>query len=167
MQRQILVAVEEAFEAHQHSNEESNVWHSATVQLSQLYSRVFWERCDRNAWLPFLQYCAPPMTFGILLVRTTLRGLSDGCPCLPRLASSSISFALKNVTCLSGTPCFGPRLEIAIGFLECCRTPRVLQNSPATAINNPELGESIAISTLMFCRILAKFEDLCVVLVDE
>ena len=34
MQRQILVAVEEAFEAHQHSNEESNVWRSATAQLS-------------------------------------------------------------------------------------------------------------------------------------
>ena len=32
MQRQILVAVEEAFGAHQHSNEESNVWHSVTVQ---------------------------------------------------------------------------------------------------------------------------------------
>ena len=33
MQRQILVAVEEAFDAHQHSNEESNVWRSATAQL--------------------------------------------------------------------------------------------------------------------------------------
>ena len=33
MQRQILVAVEEAFEAHQRSNEESNVWRSVTVQL--------------------------------------------------------------------------------------------------------------------------------------
>ena len=34
VQRQILVAVEEAFGAHQHSNEESNVWPSVTVQLS-------------------------------------------------------------------------------------------------------------------------------------
>ena len=34
MQRQIVVAVEEAFEAHQHSNEESNVWRSVTAQLS-------------------------------------------------------------------------------------------------------------------------------------
>ena len=33
MQRQILVAVEEAFGARQHSNEESNVWRSVTVQL--------------------------------------------------------------------------------------------------------------------------------------
>ena len=33
MQRQILVAVEEAFGTHQHSNEESNVWRSVTVQL--------------------------------------------------------------------------------------------------------------------------------------
>ena len=27
----------------------------------------------------FHQYCAPPMTFGIRLVRTTLKGLSDSC----------------------------------------------------------------------------------------
>ena len=33
MRRQILVAVKEAFGAHQHSNEESNVWRSVTVQL--------------------------------------------------------------------------------------------------------------------------------------
>ena len=46
MQRQILVAVEEAFGAHQHSNEKSNVWRFVTVQLSQLHSRVVQERCD-------------------------------------------------------------------------------------------------------------------------
>ena len=56
---------------------------------------------------------------------------------------------------------------IAIGLLECCRTPRVLQISPTTAINDPDFGKSVAIKTLMFCRILAKFEDLCVVHVDE
>ena len=33
MYRQILVAVEDVFGAHQHSNEESNVWRSVTVQL--------------------------------------------------------------------------------------------------------------------------------------
>ena len=43
MQRQTLIAVEEAFEAHQHSNEESNVWRFATAQLSLLYGRVFQE----------------------------------------------------------------------------------------------------------------------------
>ena len=48
MQGQILVAVEEAFGAHQHTNEESNVWRSVTVQLSLLNSRVFQERCDRK-----------------------------------------------------------------------------------------------------------------------
>ena len=31
VQRRILVAVEEAFEAHQHANEEPNVWRSVTV----------------------------------------------------------------------------------------------------------------------------------------
>ena len=49
MQRQIVGAVEEASEAHQHSNEESNVWRSVTAQLSLLNSRVFQERCDRKA----------------------------------------------------------------------------------------------------------------------
>ena len=33
MHRQILVAVEEAFGAHQHSNEDFNVWRAVTVQL--------------------------------------------------------------------------------------------------------------------------------------
>ena len=37
------------FGAHQHSNEESHVWRSATAQLSKLYSLVFQERCDRKA----------------------------------------------------------------------------------------------------------------------
>ena len=32
-------------------------------------------------------------------------------PCFSRLAFLSISFALKNIICLSETPCFGPRLE--------------------------------------------------------
>ena len=53
--------------------------------------------------------------------------------------------------------------KIAIGLLECCRTPRVLQISPTIAIHDPDFGKGIAIRTLMFCRILAKFEDLCVV----
>ena len=34
LQWQILLAVEEAFELHQHSNEESTVWRSAIAQLS-------------------------------------------------------------------------------------------------------------------------------------
>ena len=33
LHRQILIAVEEVFGAHQHSNEEHNVWHSVVVQL--------------------------------------------------------------------------------------------------------------------------------------
>ena len=56
---------------------------------------------------------------------------------------------------------------IALGFLFCCRTPRVLQISPKTATNDPDFGESIAIKTLMSCRSLAMFQDFCVVHVDE
>ena len=51
------------------------------------------------------------MTFGILLVHTTLKELSDGCHVFYCLAFLSISFALKNMICRSDWPCFGPRLE--------------------------------------------------------
>ena len=37
----------------------------------------------------------------------------------------------------------------------------------ATARNNPHFRKGIAIMTLKFCRNLAKFEDICVVHVDE
>ena len=49
MRRQILVAVEDVSGAHQHTNEEPNVWRSVTVQLVYLCCRVFQERCDRKA----------------------------------------------------------------------------------------------------------------------
>ena len=45
---------------------------------------------------------------------------------------------------------------VAIGLLKCCRTPRILQISPAIARNDPDFGKGIAIRTLKFCRILAK-----------
>ena len=38
---------------------------------------------------------------------------------------------------------------------------------PQLQEHDPDFGEGIAIKTLMFCRILAKFEYLCVVHVDE
>ena len=50
---------------------------------------------------------------------------------------------------------------VAISLLGCCRTPLVLQISPATAINDPDFRKGIAMRTLKFCRILTKFEDLC------
>ena len=53
--------------------------------------------------------------------------------------------------------------KVAIGLLECCRTPLVRQISPATALNDPDFWKGIVIRTFKFCRILAKFEDLCVV----
>ena len=95
-------------------------------------------------------------------------------PCFSCLAFFSICFALLNITCLSETQLFwystGILLndkardwsKIAIHLLQCRNTPRILQISPATAVNDPDYGKSIAIKTLMFCRILAKFKDLCV-----
>ena len=77
MHREILVAVEDSFEAHQHSNEESNVWRSTTVQLSSLYSHVVQERCDRKAWFLFRQCCASLTESSSFLVLSTWRELSD------------------------------------------------------------------------------------------
>ena len=57
--------------------------------------------------------------------------------------------------------------KVAIGLLECCRTPRILQISLETAVIYPDFRKGIAIRTLKFCRILAKFEDLCEVRVDD
>ena len=56
---------------------------------------------------------------------------------------------------------------VTIRLQGCCRTPLLLQISPATTINDPEFEKGIAIRTLMFCRILAMFEDLCLVHVGE
>ena len=55
------------------------------------------------------------------------------------------------------------RIEIAAVLLKCCRTSLVLQISPATAINNRDIRDGVAVKTLTFCNILAKFEDLCLV----
>ena len=42
--------------------------------------------------------------------------------------------------------------KIKIGLLESRRTLRVLQISPATATNDPDFGEGVAIRTLMFAQ---------------
>ena len=61
----------------------------------------------------------------------------------------------------------GIEVKSQLVFWSVVGTPRVLQISAATAINDSDFGRSIAIKTLMFFGILAKFEDLCVVHVDE
>ena len=60
MQRHILASVEESFEAHQHSNEESNVWRSVNVQLSWLKSRVCHLSCFLKHLLRLVEY---PLSF--------------------------------------------------------------------------------------------------------
>ena len=50
----------------------------------------------------------------------------------------------------------------AMSLLGCSRTPHALGISPATAILNTDYWQSTTIKTLKFCRILAKFQDLCV-----
>ena len=80
-------------------------------------------------------------------------------PCFSCLVFLSISFTLKSIICLSETPCFGPRLEfflmtkpgIEVQSLFAVWIPRVLQISPATAMNDPDFGNGISIRTLMFC----------------
>ena len=98
-------------------------------------------------------------------------------PCFSCLAVLSISFALKNMICRSGWPCFGPGVEFFI-----MTNPRIEVQSlfafwvvglreyfefPATSINDSDCGKGIAIRTLLFFRIPAKFEDLCLVHVGE
>ena len=58
--------------------------------------------------------------------------------------------------------------RIAIGLQGCCRTPLVLHSNFSRNCNKwSRFLKSIGIKTLMFCGILAKFENLCVVHVDE
>ena len=52
------------------------------------------------------------------------------------------------------------RIEIEVVLLESCGTPRLLQISSTTAIND---REGVAIGALKFRRILTEFEDLCLV----
>ena len=102
MRRQILVAVEEASEAHQHLNEE------------------------------FLQH----------LLR------------------------LENITYLSEAPCFGSRLE----FFKKTKLGIEVKSQLVLWIVvrlREHFKFLIAIRTLMFCRMFAKLEDLCVVHVVE
>ena len=111
------------------------------------------------------------MMSSILLVHTTLKGLSDGshvyCVLLSYASASPgkhyLSFGCT-VFCTSTGVLLNDkardRSEVAIGLLVCCRTPRILKFYPATAINYLEFPESIAIRALMFTRIFAKLEDL-------
>ena len=93
------------------------------------------------------------MTSGNLLVRNILKVSSDCFPCFFCLAFSSICFALKNVHLSFRSTMFlvldwssswwRDWSKIAIGLLQCCRTPRVLQISPATATNDSDFGKAL------------------------
>ena len=54
------------------------------------------------------------------------------------------------------------RIEIVVVLLKCCRTPLVLQISPQLPSIIPISVKEMQ-SRIFFCRILAKFEDLCLV----
>ena len=96
-------------------------------------------------------------------------------PCFDCLALSSISFTLRNMICRSDALCFGPRLEFLsmakpgievesrLVFWSVVGLREYFKMSPATAINDTDFCKRIAIKTLKFCRILARFEDLCAV----
>ena len=89
---------------------------------------------------------------------------------LIRLEEHDSSFRLAVLWSSSGILLYDKakdQSKVAIGLLLCCRTPRILQIAPATSINNTDFRTGIDISTLKFCRILTKFEDLCAVHVDE
>ena len=90
------------------------------------------------------------MTFGILLVRTTLQVSSDGYHVFLSCFLEQISFALKIMICLSDAPCFGPRLEFflmtkpgievksQLAFWVVVGLRLYFHISPATAVNDPD-----------------------------
>ena len=103
-------------------------------------------------------------------------------PCLPclLLSQASASPCRTSPVFQRETPCFGPRLEFFLMTKPGIEVKSQLvfwsvvglrmyfiQISPASARHNPDFRASIAVRTSMFCRILAKFEDLCAVQVDE
>ena len=95
------------FGAHQHPNEESNVWCSVTVQLSQLKSRFFQER-NMTSFSPISRFANESRYFSCA---HHLERIVGWLPCFSCLAFLSVCFAFKNITCLLETPYFGPRLE--------------------------------------------------------
>ena len=109
--------------------------------------------------------------FGILHLRSISRELSDNFRSSHSFVFLCMSFALKNISCLSDWPCFGPTTgilrndvarvpsEIVVVPLKCCGTPRSPQISSTV--------EEFAIGALKFRRIPKEFEDLCAVHVDE
>ena len=96
--------------AHQHSNEKSNVWRSGTVQLVVLCSRLSRAMRSKNmiSFSPTLCFANESRS---LSCAYHLARIVGWLPCFFCLAFLSISFALKNIICLSDAPCFGPRLE--------------------------------------------------------
>ena len=53
------------------------------------------------------------------------------------------------------------RTAIEVVLLKCCRTSIFLQISPATAINNSNFRERIAVRALTLCSVFAELEDFC------
>ena len=178
MQRQILVAVDEAFKpiSIQTKNPMFGVlqpfsfcsWKVVSFKSDAIKKHDFlFANIVLRQWLSVSLLFVPPWKDCRMIAMFTLSCFLGH---LLRLVEHHLSF--RDIMFWSST---GILLhdkakdwsKIAIGLPECCRTPRVLQISTATAINDPDFGENIAIKTLMFCRILAKFEDLCLVHVGE
>ena len=90
-----------------------------------------------------VKYCELPVTFCMLRLRTIMK-VSQGGPCFAWRAFFSMV-----------------RSEVVFVLLGGCRTSRILHFSSVTTINYPDFSESIAIKTLMFTRIFAKFDDIC------
>ena len=80
MHRQILVAVEEVYGAPSAFKRRIQclAFCNRSAHVAVLIMSFKSDAIVKHDFF-FRQYCAPPMTFGILLVRTTLKVSSDGC----------------------------------------------------------------------------------------
>ena len=164
MHRQILVAVEEVFGIHQHSNEIQCL--TLSCRSARVAVIIMSFKNDAIVKHNFL-------FVNIELVRTMFRESLDGRRALTVVISQmspSSWWLWSSFRCV--VPWFPRRIflndrvrdwnVVVIRLLICVRTSLFPQISPATAINDPDFWKGIAISTLKFCIILGKFEDLCV-----
>ena len=160
MQRQILIVVEEAFLAHQLQTKNPMFGVLQPFSFRSCIVVTFKsDAIEKHAF--FFANIVHRQWFSIFSWSCHLKSIVGWLPCLLRSTQfwSSIGILL-NAKARDWS-------KIAIGLLECCRTPRVLQFSPAIAINDPDFWKGIAIRTLIFCKFFAQFEDLCVVHVFE
>ena len=145
------------FEAHQHSNEEPMFgvlqpfsFRNCIVMHDFLFAKIVLRQ-----WLTVSFFFAPPWKY---------RRMVSVCS-LSRFLLHVLRFVEHPTPVCQRRQFFWQNQGLMQNrnwsvYYKCCKTPLVLQISPATAMNDPDLRERIAIKTLQR-RILAKLQNLC------